>query len=351
MDEQETVKVRAKRIKSQSRLIATVIAIVALAMISIWIVWLGFRSDPTVMEAGENSGSREAEAASTPLAFEGASFESSGVVYVPGANGVLFVDDGKSSGCFWMKLDDSGRQAEPVRFVHIDAQVEDPESITFDGTYFYILGSQSRPDAGARNALIRFRFDPASATTSDIEKIEDLRSFLLKSLPELREAGEQAGTEGGLNIEGIAWDPENRMFLLGLRSPLVERQSPQALLIAIRLKKPDGPFSIENLELTAPQPIRLRLGTLGVRDIHYDTRLKSFLIIAGAPKERDKGHYSLWRWDGSSEEQGLREIAVLDARLKPEGLTRVETAAGDYLLLVYDSSSYSRLDYSSLPEK
>ncbi|HET9531584.1 MAG TPA: DUF3616 domain-containing protein, partial [Blastocatellia bacterium] len=158
------------------------------------------------------------------------------------------------------------------------------------------------------------------------------------------------GGEGGLNVEGIAWDPQNSVFLLGLRSPLVDRQSPQALLIPIRLKDQNGPFSIDNVEVAA-EAIKLRLGTLGIRELHYDSRLKSFLIISGAPKEREKGSYSLWQWDGRAGEEGLREIIALDARLKPEGITRVEMGGNDYLFIVYDSSSYSRMDYSSLGEK
>jgi hypothetical protein len=132
---------------------------------------------------------------------------------------------------------------------------------------------------------------------------------------------------------------------------MIEEQTHQALVLAIRLKNPEGPFSTNNLELAWPQAARLRMANLSVRDIHYDSRLKSFLIIAGAPKDREKGSYSLWQWDGRPDGTGLREVGALDSRLKPEGITRVEAAGSDYLFIVYDSSSYSRLDYSELIEK
>jgi hypothetical protein len=353
MQGEKKVKARAKRIKLQGRWIATVSGVIVVAGFSFWLMRFGFESEKAGLEIaeGKNPGSREAGKPVPPVAFEGASFESSGVIYVPGSNGILFVDDGRSAGCFWMQLDDSGHQAGPIKYVHLDTDVEDPESITFDGSHFYILGSQSDPEAGKRNALVRFHFDPNTGSASNLEKIEDLRSFLLKSVPELKGAGEKSGAEGGLNVEGMTWDPRNKMFLLGLRSPMIEGQAYQALVLPIRLKNLAGPFSLDNLELAAPEPIKLRLGNLSIRDIHYDTRLKSFLIIAGAPKDREKGDFSLWQWDGRPDEEGLREITALDARLKPEGITRAEIAGSDFVFLVYDASSYSRLDYSSFDEK
>jgi hypothetical protein len=353
MGNEEKVKARVRRVRSRGHYIAIAVCVVVLAGLAFWLLWFGFDSGKPLLEADAKNtpGGRDAGNPPVPHAFEGTSFESSGVVFVPGTNGVLFVDDGRSSGCFWMQLDDSGQQLGPVKYVHIDASIEDPESITTDGTYFYIMGSQSEPAAGSRNAFARFKFDPNTATVSNVEIIGDLRGFLLKSVPELSSGGEKSGADGGLNVEGITWSPDGKAMLLGLRSPMIEGQTHQALIIAIRLKNPDGPFSLTNIELASPQAVRLRMGNLSVRDLHYDSRLKSFLIIAGAPKDREKGSFSLWQWDGSPDGTGVREVGELDSRLKPEGITRVEVGGDDYLFIVYDSSSYSRLDYSSLTEK
>ncbi|HWP44778.1 MAG TPA: hypothetical protein VNO14_16135 [Blastocatellia bacterium] len=347
------MKARAKRIKSQGRLIAILSGILVLAVFFFWFMRFALQTEEAGGGAVEvkSAGRPEAVKPAMPVAFEGASFESSGVIHVPGTDGVLFIDDGRPSGCYWVQLDGSGQQAGPVRYVSTGADVEDPESITFDGNRFYIMGSQSDPKAGKRNAFIRFDFDPDTSSISDVEKIEDLRSFLLRSVPELRGAGEKAGSEGGLNVEGITWDPRNSVFLLGLRSPMIEGPVYQALVIAIRLKEADGPFALSNIELAEPEPIRLRLGNSGIRDIHYDSRLGTFLIIAGAPKDRERGSFSLWQWGGRRDGGGLREIATLDSRLKPEGITRVEAAGNDFVFMVYDSSSYSSLDYASIGER
>lgn len=346
MESDESTKARLKRIRMRSRLIFLGIGALLLVGICLFLVRTRFDSHNATIESSEGKSRREGETLISPIPFRGSSFESSGVAHVPGANGVLFVDDSRPGEIFWTQLDESGRQVGEVESVHTTAGVDDPESITYDGSYFYVIGSQSDPKAGKRNALIRFRFDAKSRNVTNLEKVEDVRSFLLRSIPELKGAGEKPGAEGGLSVEGIAWDPENRVLMLGLRSPMVEDQ---ALLFPIRLKDSSAPLSIGSLELTGT-PIKLRLGDLGVRDIHYDTRLKSFLIIAGAPKDREKGNFSLWQWDGGPHASGLRKITELDARLKPEGLTRVEVGGSDYLFLVFDSSSYAKLDYSSFSE-
>ena len=342
MADGQNTKTKIKKISTRSRLIAVIVGALLFGGLFLFLVRGWFDSqNPTSSGEGADLSKKDDWA----IAFRGATYESSGVISVPGSNGVLFVDDSRPGEVFWTQLDRAGRQVGEVVAIYTDAVVDDPESITFDGSYFYILGSQSEPKAGKNNALIRFRFDASSRKVSSVERAEDLRDFLLKSIPEVKGSGEKPGTEGGLNVEGIAWDPTSRIFMLGLRSPMMDDQ---ALLFPIRLKDSSAPLSISNLEPVAPQAIKLRLGDLGVLDIQYDGRLKSFLIIAGAPKDREKGNFSLWQWDGRPGEAGLRKISALDPRLKPEGVTRVEIGGSDYVFLVFDSSSYAKLDYSSL---
>lgn len=337
----QNTKAKIKKISTRARLIGVSLGTLLFAGLFFLLIRSWFDSRDTTGSGDGADSSMRAEWAS---AFRGASYESSGVIYVPGSNGVLFIDDSRPGEVFWTQLDPSGKQIGEVESVYTDAVVDDPESITFDGSYFYVLGSQSEPKAGKNNALIRFRFDAKSRKVSNVEKLEDLRDFLLKNIPELKGAGDKSGLEGGLNVEGISWDPANRLFMLGLRSPMMDDQ---ALLFPIKLKDSSAPLSINNLEIAA-QVIKLRLGDLGVLDIQYDSRLKSFLIIAGAPKDREKGNFSLWQWDGRPGEAGLRKISGLDPRLKPEGITRVEIGGSDFMFLVFDSSSYAKLDYSSL---
>lgn len=338
---EEKTKAKVKRIRIHSRLIVAGVGALLLVGLYLLLARGGLDSRSPTVENGARTSQPGTGVTISPIPFRGGSFESSGVACVPGGGGVLFVDDGRPGEVFWTRLDEAGRQVGEVESVNTGVGVNDPESITFDGSYFYVMGSQSDGKEGKRNALLRFRFDPNSQRISNVEKVEDIRSFLFRSIPELKGQGEKPGAEGGLNVEGIAWDPKNRVFLLGLRSPLVEEQ---ALVVRLRLKDPGAPLSAHGLEIVG-QAVKLRLGDLGVLDIYYDSRLESFLIIAGAPKDREKGNFALWKWDEGSDDGGLTKIADLDARLKPEGVTRVELGGSDFLFLVFDSSSYARLDY------
>src|ERR1700754_2383457 len=72
----------------------------------------------------------------TPLNFKGGPFEASGVVAVPGARGVLFVDDSRTDEVLWMEMDEAGNQVGDIKPVKLGIQLDDPEGITTDGTYF-----------------------------------------------------------------------------------------------------------------------------------------------------------------------------------------------------------------------
>jgi pSer/pThr/pTyr-binding forkhead associated (FHA) protein len=278
----------------------------------------------------------------------GGTFEASGVIQVPNSDAVLFIDDGSPKKVFHMTVDGEGRAGE-IKEVPLDINIHDPEGITYGGGYFYIIGSQSDPAGGKRNGLARFAFDPASQTVQgQPEVIEDLRSFLIENVPALKGAGEPPGSEGGLNIEGIAWDPTHESLLLGLRSPLVDEQ---ALLVPLRLRDPRGPFSRENLIVREAQPIRLSLGGLGIRDIHYDTRLKSFLIISGATEIQKKTDFKLWVWAGDTDPANAGttpgEEATLDRDMKPEGVAHMRVGGKDFIFIVGDASRYLKADYAA----
>lgn len=274
-------------------------------------------------------------------AIEGGTFEASDVVYVPGTEGVLFVDDNHENEVFWMQMNDEGGQVGAVKSVKLGVSVADPEGITGDGSDFYIVGSQSKAKGGDQNTLVRFRFDPASQSVTKAEAIGDLRGFLLERVPELK--GKKA--EGGpLNIEGLAWDPVRERMLLGLRSPLTNGQ---ALVIGLKFTDPKGAFSVNNLTLAEPHVIRLPLGGLGIRGIQYDDRMKSFSIIAGATELQDKTEFKVWEWNGEDNNPVVREKATLDRDLKPEGIVRVNAGGSNFLLVVCDSSRYLTLDGSN----
>ena len=281
---------------------------------------------------------RAVSAAGSMAAFSGGVYEASGVAHVPGTDSVLFVDDGRPDEIFWMRLGESGAQAGAIKSISLGASVVDKEGMTFDGEYFYVVGSLSKYKTAEGPGLARFRFDPQGQQVSGTETVSGLKRFLARNVAELRGMEETKYRDGGINLEGVAWDPVNRRLLLGVRSPVVDGQ---ALVVPVRLRDPRGTFSVANLEVEGGRAIRLPFEGAGIRSIEYDERARAFHVITGAGPNAEKLDFKLWEWDGSGERPGLRELGTYDRRLKPEGFTRVATTDRTFGLLVFDTSGYA----------
>jgi hypothetical protein len=270
--------------------------------------------------------------------FAGGTFEASGVVHVPGTDGVLFVDDGRNEEVFWMGLGKERGQAGEIEPVRLGVSVIDPEGITHDGERFYIVGSQSKSKGGDTAGLVRFRFDAREQRVEAAEAVSGLKRLLAENVSELRGMEERKYKDGGINIEGLAWDPRGGRLLLGLRSPVVDGH---ALVVPVRLRDPRGAFSADNLEVEGAKAIRLPLGGSGIRSIEYDDRTRAFRIITGAGPNSEKMDFKLWEWDGDEARPALRELGTYDRRLKPEGVTRASSGGHDFTFIVFDTSGYA----------
>jgi pSer/pThr/pTyr-binding forkhead associated (FHA) protein len=352
-------RLKAAYISGVSRIIAQVFAVVLSVALALYISQRNSSTEKPVAELTAkgkakikvpSSGAGAPFNAGKDAAGKDVVVEASGVIQVPNTEGVLLVDDSKANEILWMQLDSTGQQAGQIKFVNFGGDVSDPEGITYDGSFFYLVGSQSHAEAAQRNALARFTFDPASqAIQGRAEVMSNLRDFLLQNVPELKEVSEKPGNAGGLNVEGIAWDLVNGRLLLGLRSPVINGK---ALVVPIKLRDPRGPFTTENL--LPPDPaIQLSLGGLGIRDIQYDKRTNLFLIIAGAHSSGGNAESWLWEWNGDADQSNPaslpQQVIQLDAAMKPEGVTNVKMGGRDYMLIVGDGGRYMKLDYAEGP--
>jgi hypothetical protein len=278
-------------------------------------------------------------------AISGGIYEASGVIQIPGTDKILFVDDGRPEEVFLMQIDSAGQQVGDVKPIKTGAYVENPEGITFDGSYFYMVGAQSNPKKGAQNAIARFVFNPTAQTISGVEVINDLRTLLLQKVAELKGDAEMKGADGGLNIEGLAWDQQKQRLLLGLRSPI---RNGQALILPLKLNDPKGAFTASNINFAESRLIQLPLGGQGVREIQYDDHLKSFLVISGAPENAEKGEFVLWQWDASSDKAQPARKMTMDSNMKPEGITGFRTEGQQFIFIMGDANRYMKFDYASL---
>src|SRR5262245_49982036 len=108
----------------------------------------------------------------------GGPFEGSGVVVPPGGKGLLFVDDARPNMVLWMDLAADGSLASRPVAIPLGVSVADPEGLTTDGRYVYVVGSQSPGKGRAGVGLARFRFDADRKAAEGVETIDELLSLL-----------------------------------------------------------------------------------------------------------------------------------------------------------------------------
>ncbi len=280
-------------------------------------------------------------AAVPPVEFSGGTFEASGVAHVPGTAGVLFVDDGRPDEIFWMGVSEGRTQSGPIKSIQLGVSVIDLEGMTTDGSYFYVVGSQSKAKGGDLAGLVRFKFNPDGQSVEGVEAISGLKKFLADNVAELRGMSDTKYNDGGINVEGIAWDPKNKRLLLGLRSPIVDGH---ALIVPLRLRDANGAFSQDNLMVEDSKSIRLPLGQTGIRSIEYDEGRNAFSVITGAAANSEKADFKLWEWNGDAANPTLRETDTFDRKLKPEGITRFSANGREFTFIVFDTSRYAAMD-------
>ena len=275
-----------------------------------------------------------------PQKIAGGTFEASGIAHVPGTAGVLFVDDGRNREVFWMELGADGRQRAGAQRIPLDADVTDLEGITHDGNRFYVVGSQSKKTGFDGDGLVRFRFDPQTRRTSEVERIRGLKAWLAEHVRELNGTARVLGDEA-LNIEAIAWDPVNTRLLLGLRAPVVDGH---ALVIPLKLRDPSGPFTASNLRVDGAT-IRLPLDGAGIRSLEYDTAARAFRVITGAALNDETREFRILHWNGEAGSAApLAVVAKFPRDLKPEGITSAALGTRQVSVLVFDVGRFSLLN-------
>jgi hypothetical protein len=274
---------------------------------------------------------------SGPRKIAGGTFEASGVISVPGTNGALFVDDGQTRRLFWMEFTGDGTQKGAALEVPLPGvDVTDLEGMTTDGKYFYAVGSQSKNVGFDGDGLIRFTFDGATRQVGRVESIRALKRFLSRAVPELQGVEQRVGDEA-LNIEALAWDPKQSRLLLGLRAPVA---GTDALIIPLKLRDADGPFTSDNLIVDGKGAIKLPLGGAGLRSLEFDHVTGNFSLFTGAALNDENTEFRLLEWDGNAAAPAPREVSRYSRKLKPEGITPMQLDGRSTVLVVFDVGSY-----------
>ena len=190
-------------------------------------------------------------------------------------------------------------------------------------------------EKASREQLVRF--DVLRNRLVDVRVSTRLKPALVKLDPVFATAAaEEPHEHGGLNIEGIAWDPASNRLLLGFRSPRRHRHA-----LIVWLQNPDGVFD-RGEEPSLLAPIELDLDGEGVRDVTYSSALGSFVIVAGTWRRGKHTATTLWSWDGQTG-QPVKLRAPDFEDLNPEGITEVLAQGSRALLIVSDDGNADEL--------
>ena len=240
-------------------------------------------------------------------------------------------------------------------------KLTDMEAIALDGAGgFFISTSQSLRQNGTRNPNREKLFRYNGPGDTDTRK--DFRNVLHRFFPFLTAFEDNPSKQNGLDVEGIAVDPNRDKMWFGLRGPLVDRvDTTQAGDHAILLEL-DHPISDwneikdENWWGFQWQPARLLdLDGLGIRDLYFDIPTERVFILAGKMGGNDVGYTPcsvLYEYLPTRDELlKLLEIPQVEDRVpaqyrdflnpsgfvEAEGITAIESAGQRELVIVYDS--------------
>lgn len=269
----------------------------------------------------------------------------SDLVQWPGKSRLLALDDdlGGSFLVFPSSLVQSATEPEMLPLPP-GAKLNDGEGLASDGEFLYALSSHAlkRDRSERKNSLLRLR--PVNDHLEAAGAVVDLKKRLEESIPELAAVAGRSSDEGGLNLEGLAWDPRRRRLLLGLRGPLFDGRP---AVLPLEITPVGEPFDI----VSADPPIIVGgIQGFGIRALAADPMSGGFLVLTGgvgnkAPGSAGKNRFALWSWSGEAGEPAHLRLEfphrLGDVDLKPEGVCRVVLPDGShYVLVVTDGSPY-----------
>lgn len=275
-------------------------------------------------------------------------FNASGIVAL-GDSRFVFVDNNTNDALFELDLAPDGSQAAPIKRLPLrglaPGSVDDIEDLALAeiGGRRYIFATPSfslmkgkgkggSAPAVRPSALLRIAVsDDGSLTT---EAMTGFRDWFVKNVPAVSAAATKSADVGGLNVEGLGWDAERSTLLFGVRTPLVDGLP---ILVPVRLKVTDGPWTTANLEALAP--IKLQIdrgaGAQGVRGVTTRYQGKGFLVVVANAMSGGKEPFVVYAWEGLDSGAVSKFPHAFASQVKAEGLA-VGTVGGKPVVVVVD---------------
>jgi len=277
-------------------------------------------------------------------------YNASGVIPLADSR-FLFCDNNTSDALFELDLTPDGRKKGPLIRRPLQGlapgAVDDIEDMTLveDGGRRYIFITSSMQVRKGRNdslvvapsGVLRVTINEDDSLSA--ENMPGFRDWLIRAYPRLAASAQVRPKDGGLNIEGLAWDRRRHALLFGLRTPVPDGKP---LILPVKVKDLAGPWTTNNLE--AKPPIHLSVEAAGdesgVRGLYNERDRDSFLVITGKAIHHTEAPFSLYEWNGDAA-GALRRFNVRFAReMKPEGITRGAIGGKIALVIVDDGGGY-----------
>ena len=277
-------------------------------------------------------------------------YNASGIVPL-GNSRFIFVDNNTNDALLELQLTPDGQAAKPIARLPLQGlpqkavdDIEDLALAEVNGKrYIFAAPSLSikpgskkkgKDDKARPSALLRIAVGEDGSLTA--EYIPEFRDWFVANVPAVAPDADNDPDYGGLNIEGLAWDPERQAILFGVRTPVLTNGP---IVVPVKIKDLAGPWASSNLE--AQQPILLHLehanGNQGVRGMTRGRDGKGFLMTVANATSDDQAGFSVYEWDGNAEGVVKRLPYTFAKKMKPEGLT-VGTVGGKPALVFVDDN-------------
>ncbi len=252
-------------------------------------------------------------------------------------------------------------------------RLNDLEGLAADGNGgFFAITSQSlnsdKDSKKSRNRLTHFK--DFSFDEGDRRTVSRFRDTLIANFNWTQEALRKKSKKGGIDIEGLAYDPLNDRMWFGFRGPLVKGNSAtpaidHALLIQLDRAlidwDPEDRTPPLQFSWAADGPLKLDLGGHGIRDLYYLGKDR-LLILSGLTDSNPAGSQppcKLWTLNTQTGDLNLiREIPQVPSRAgdssswsAAEGICLIKSNGAEKLLVVYDSKHSGIFQIMDLPAR
>jgi len=257
----------------------------------------------------------------------------------------LFCDNNTDDALFELDLTPDGRKKGPLIRRPLrglaDGAAHDLEDMALveevGRRYVFLTSSMRVRRAKSPGGVLRVKINPDETLVA--ENMPDFRDWLIRAYPQLAASARIKPDDGGLNVEGLAWDRNRHALLFGLRTPT---QDGKPLVLPVKLKDLAGPWTTKNLE--ALTPIHLSLEPVGdeqgIRCLYNELDRYGFLVIVGKATRDSEAPYSLYEWNGDAGGATRRLNVVFAKKMKPEGITRGSIGGRNALVIVDDGGGF-----------